>query len=448
MNRAEASAALLSALHANDVRQATRLLNENPQINVNVEDEIGRTPLHLAATPFPGYNLNEACRLISSLVGRGANVDHVNLHGTTPLQKSVIGNHTELARTLVACGADVRLPCRAKNGLNALSLAKTDEILDAMKEALPRDSRALTEPAAGQQLSNTNRLAQQLRYAPAAQPPETKAEKLTRLWREQQQRVAARGTSSGGLRPPAVVHQRSPVNLAQFVATEMLASDDATRGEGGGASGGDGGGGRRGGGSGGVSSLVQRQQQQRAAEGKKRQKAKLHIPQERQQSRERRPNGMLGRRSVSHLGEASEGAPAAGPPLPDWMRRWAVAQNKTNQPQSPSLFQPPSYRSNLSEESNSRLSPVEKGPRPWDQPKTPPPKKLADENLGKNLFGEFIKGLRGAISEKMKPKAVVESPVAILARRLAAGCPAQKLNDASCAVLRPPQVISPQQLLL
>ena len=110
----------------------------------------------------------------------------------------------------------------------------------------------------------------------------------------------------------------------------------------------------------------------------------------------------LGRRSVSHLGEASEGAPAAGPPLPDWMRRWAVAQNKTNQPQSPSLFQPPSYRSNLSEESNSRLSPVEKGPRPWDQPKTPPPKKLADENLGKNLFGEFIKGLRGAISEKMK----------------------------------------------
>ena len=67
------------------------------------------------------------------------------------------------------------------------------------------------------------------------------------------------------------------------------------------------------------------------------------------------------------------------------------------------------------------MSPVEKGPRPWDQPKTPPPKKLADENLGKNLFGEFIKGLRGAISEKMKPKAVVESPVAILARRLAAG---------------------------
>ena len=53
--------------------------------------------------------------------------------------------------------------------------------------------------------------------------------------------------------------------------------------------------------------------------------------------------------------------------------------------------------------------------------KTPPPKKLADDNLGKNLFGEFIKGLRGAISEKMKPKAVVESPVSILARRLAAG---------------------------
>ena len=88
MSHKKDAAQLLSALKLRDASQVLHLLSRCSSQAVNVVDESGRTPLHLAVT----LDSQSAVSIIESLVTRGASMDVPNAHRTTPLQKAVLGN--------------------------------------------------------------------------------------------------------------------------------------------------------------------------------------------------------------------------------------------------------------------------------------------------------------------------------------------------------------------
>ena len=163
-----ASAALLSALHAQDLTEARLLLSKHAHgLDVNVSDESGRTPLHLLASSVTDGGA-DVCELIVALVGRGAALEAANAHGTTPLQKAVLGNHVDAAVTLVRMGADLNTP-NQKSGLSALALARTDALVDAMRRAAAaRKGQATCSAAPGHAAASGGTLTERASRAPHA----------------------------------------------------------------------------------------------------------------------------------------------------------------------------------------------------------------------------------------------------------------------------------------
>ena len=100
MTSAADSASLVSSLQypctASDLAEARRILAKPAALQVNITDDSGRTPLHLAA----GIG-DEAADIVESLLSRGAAVNAYNTHGFTPLQKAVLGNHKGVALALI-----------------------------------------------------------------------------------------------------------------------------------------------------------------------------------------------------------------------------------------------------------------------------------------------------------------------------------------------------------
>jgi ankyrin repeat protein len=131
------AAQLLSALKMRDTSQAMQLLSRCSSESVNVADESGRTPLHLAVT----LESDAAVKIIEALVSRGACTDVPNAHGTTPLQKAVMGNHTEAALALTRMGADITIT--NARGSTAIDLARSEDFrIGAIEQRIWRASNA------------------------------------------------------------------------------------------------------------------------------------------------------------------------------------------------------------------------------------------------------------------------------------------------------------------
>ena len=71
-------------------------------VNVNVADEYGQTPLHLAAE-------NGQKEVAQALVESGAEVNVANELGGTPLHYAAWNNHKEVAELLIESGAEVNV---------------------------------------------------------------------------------------------------------------------------------------------------------------------------------------------------------------------------------------------------------------------------------------------------------------------------------------------------
>ena len=355
------SAQLLTSLQNRDVAAAQSILQSSAILNVNLQDESGRTALHLASSIEGGA----ACSLILAIAGRGAQLDVPNAHGTTALQKAVLGGHTDAAITLVRCGANPEAP-NPKTGLSAFAIARTDALVEGMRAAAQRDKGAKRgtpsiAPAVGTLPDSHNASDDAGARSVGKQPtaPASKEDRLRRLWLEQQRSVTTRRErATPGVETPGVSRQVSPATtMRQFVAGAVANEtqegagggrvesvtpggsrlhgfnlhdngDDAggtggdERADGGaaGAAGGDGGGGGAAGGDGGdgggggAASLVRRQQLKRATAGKER------LAQ--------RPGGNLAAvasRTSGHALSSSASASGVGEraePLPAWMREW------------------------------------------------------------------------------------------------------------------------------
>ena len=318
---AQASAALLTALHGRDVAQANKLLRDsNP--DPNVSDESGRTALHLVAALDVDRSQADVCALVDGLCARGAVVNRPNAHGVTPLQKAVLGRNTMTAITLIKHGADIHQP--GPKGSNALDLARTHEFVAAMIRA----AAARAESAGGCSLTTAADV-------PAVNAPDAapntpfggttaaaatlREEQLRRLWREQRQT---------GQAPPAP--SDAPSTFAQYLARAARVESTADLGgadhHGNSPDGGDGGSNGRGG-SESAASLVRREQKRRAELGS----ARLAQRQAPQLAQAAQRSG--GRESVRLEGSSAPGGGAAERlPLPRWMHADASHRSAHEQP--------------------------------------------------------------------------------------------------------------------
>ncbi|KAH0552985.1 hypothetical protein GP486_006818 [Trichoglossum hirsutum] len=96
--------------------QVTRVLLQHPQINVNVIDRYGGTPLLYAA------RLGDA-RLVKDLLGCGAMIEQANPAGLRPLRVAAQGGHVEVVRALLAAHPKPDINARGSDGATALEAA-------------------------------------------------------------------------------------------------------------------------------------------------------------------------------------------------------------------------------------------------------------------------------------------------------------------------------------
>lgn len=119
----------LTELHVsafnNSFEKTKKLLQNN--MNPNIIDELGWTPLHDAA-------IQGNTEIVKLLLEAGANVnaqDKEDLY--TPLHDAARMNHSEIVRLLLACGADTSLKDRWNNTpLNIAQEYKFEEIVDLL----------------------------------------------------------------------------------------------------------------------------------------------------------------------------------------------------------------------------------------------------------------------------------------------------------------------------
>jgi len=69
-------------------------------LDVTATDKYGRTCLHMAAT------LSEAAPIISLLLGRGADIDAIDIYRSTPLQDAVVYESENATQSLLERGAN------------------------------------------------------------------------------------------------------------------------------------------------------------------------------------------------------------------------------------------------------------------------------------------------------------------------------------------------------
>jgi ankyrin repeat protein len=103
-------AGILVALQSESPKSAM-LLAKDPQTNVNVENQLGETPLMLAA-------INNQIELAHVLIERGADI---NRQGWTPLHYAAAKGHREMMRLLLA--HDAYIDSEAANATTPLMMA-------------------------------------------------------------------------------------------------------------------------------------------------------------------------------------------------------------------------------------------------------------------------------------------------------------------------------------
>ncbi len=84
-----------------DNKRIAELMNKNhpTQINLNVKDDSGRTPMHLAA-------LHGRTDIVQALIKAGADKDATNNSGETPMHYAAREGRTDIVQALIEAGAD------------------------------------------------------------------------------------------------------------------------------------------------------------------------------------------------------------------------------------------------------------------------------------------------------------------------------------------------------
>lgn len=133
--------ALHIVIKRSDATYLTVLINQ-PDINVNLQDREGNTPLLIAAER--GWEAG-----VNALVAKKANVNLANSGGVTPLIRAVQVHDIEIVRTLLDAGAD---PDKADfgGGLTAREYARQEarypQIAKLLADAPKVKSRAVAGP--------------------------------------------------------------------------------------------------------------------------------------------------------------------------------------------------------------------------------------------------------------------------------------------------------------
>ncbi len=94
------SAVLNRAVKRGDIRKATALLNNHPDLVNKGEKQTGATPLHWAV-------IADQPDMARFLLKRGAAVNAPDRHGLTPLHKASSFNRSRMAELLISQGADL-----------------------------------------------------------------------------------------------------------------------------------------------------------------------------------------------------------------------------------------------------------------------------------------------------------------------------------------------------
>jgi ankyrin repeat protein len=87
---------------------------------VNIENDDGDTPLHLAVQkPQP--------KATEALLGAGADANYKNIHGETPLHLAVVSEDPDIVKALLSSDAGVDVDVKDERGRTALDIANEDK---------------------------------------------------------------------------------------------------------------------------------------------------------------------------------------------------------------------------------------------------------------------------------------------------------------------------------
>ena len=107
---------------SSDYKQIVRLL-VNQRADINVKDNGGWTPLHIAVS-----NKNDA--LVKALISSGADLTIKDESGWTPLHRAVSDENYALVKALISSGADLTI--KDENNKTAYAIAEDNEDQDTM----------------------------------------------------------------------------------------------------------------------------------------------------------------------------------------------------------------------------------------------------------------------------------------------------------------------------
>ncbi len=101
----DAELAFMQAIHEGQWDRAEGILDENPNMNVNIYMDTETNKLHSSPIQFAAQNGRTS--LVQKLTARGADVNYQNTTGLTPLMYAARNGHTDSMRALVEGGADI-----------------------------------------------------------------------------------------------------------------------------------------------------------------------------------------------------------------------------------------------------------------------------------------------------------------------------------------------------
>ena len=132
--------ALRNALHCRDAAAALEILRGR-KVDVNLCDDSGRTPLHLAAE-------DEALLpVVHELLVLGADVNLPNAHGNTPLHRAAKHGHVQIALALRQHGADVQR--KNSRGRTAAESSRTVALRDELLKGVEPEVDSAESPGPG-----------------------------------------------------------------------------------------------------------------------------------------------------------------------------------------------------------------------------------------------------------------------------------------------------------